>query len=262
MKYEDGYLIWEHGKIPVKLFKYMTTKYLDEILKTNSMVFHNPKEFNDPFDCNYRIKFPKDFEKTKEFLRNTDMFKSGTIPAEMLEPRAKYICNNYNFFVNDLNKTMDKHISKIGVSCFTSEDNNLRLWGLYADKHKGVCLGFDISKDEEFFATTHSVVYVDEYPEIDYYVDVEQSFNKIVVIKHSIWSDEKEYRIVKKPNEGRYFFNKTCLTDIIFGYNLRDDAAYKENIIKIVKENGYPNVKFKQAYIMKDKFDVSYEVIE
>jgi DUF2971 family protein len=38
---------------------------------------------------------------------------------------------------------------KWGALCLSSERNNPLLWSHYADKHKGLCLGFEIGPDEE-----------------------------------------------------------------------------------------------------------------
>jgi len=57
--------------------------------------------------------------------------------------------------------------SETGLLCFSGNWTSPLLWGHYADSHKGICIGFDLSKDR-----AHKVHYMnkrleaklDQYP--------------------------------------------------------------------------------------------------
>lgn len=116
-----------------------------------------------------------------------------------------------------LRKTKDKLSKSKGLLCFSKTWKNPVLWGHYADKHRGLCLGFSIPE-------THArqVAYVNSrfsWPEV---VD-EQFMQQLLFTKFSHWSYEKEYRVYAQLNtqeNGLYFveFSDTLsLHEVIVG---------------------------------------------
>lgn len=262
MKIKTNFLTWEGGRIPLKLYKYISVIPIKEILIHNRLKFQNPADFNDPFDCNINIKLSKDYNFIHEHLLETDLYKTGNIPEVILELKAENMMENHSEFEYKTNEVIRKHIKESGVSCFTTDPNNLLMWSHYADKHRGVCLGFDVKEDLNFFATTHPVKYINKYPTLDYIIlKDEKTLTAVISTKQKIWQYENEYRIWKKPNQGFYTFNKNCLTEIIFGYNMRFDESIKSEILQILIDKGYENINVKQALLMNDKYDIFYEDI-
>lgn len=81
--------------------------------------------------------------------------------------------------------------SRLGLLCFTRGYREPILWGHYADKHRGVCLGFDLADD-----WVAPVKYVKSRPNIiteDGTVD-EEAFVRTSIYKDRTWSYEKEIR--------------------------------------------------------------------
>jgi len=78
------------------------------------------------------------------------------------------------------------------------------LWAHYADKHRGICLGFDVF-DELF----HQVSYVTSRPPMPKFAD--QSFIKsLMFTKYVHWSYEDEFRAyisLQECEDGLYFAN-------------------------------------------------------
>jgi hypothetical protein len=101
------------------------------------------------------------------------------------------------------------------------------LWGHYADKHKGICLGFEV-QDENFF---EPVNYVDSRPTLKDFgcsslSEIKESqMRQILFTKWDAWAYEEEYRAYVSLNESDpvtdlHFatFNPALkLTDIIVG---------------------------------------------
>lgn len=84
-------------------------------------------------------------------------------------------------------KETKKELSKTkGLLCFSETWNNPVLWGHYADKHKGICLGFEVPRVEK-------VDYVEcRFPPPLIYN--EEFMKKLLFTKFKHWEYEREYR--------------------------------------------------------------------
>jgi hypothetical protein len=86
--------------------------------------------------------------------------------------------------------------SNTGLLCFTKDWTKLLLWSHYADKHKGICLGFDLKQN-----TFEEVEYVDKRlrPELDdeeQFTLPERLQTRLHLLKASDWRYEEELRIL------------------------------------------------------------------
>jgi len=104
-----------------------------------------------------------------------------------------------------------------GLLCFSKHWHNPVLWSHYAEKHRGICLGFDMP-----LIPPSQVSYVDtRFPMPEYY---NQEFvRKLLFTKFKHWEYEEEYRVYISLNEsidGLYFAdfgNNLILKSIILG---------------------------------------------
>lgn len=104
-----------------------------------------------------------------------------------------------------------------GLLCFSRSWHNPVLWGHYADKHRGMCLGFDIPTD-----LLRQICYVKSrltWPKI-----VDENFvQKLLFTKFLHWSYEDEYRVFLSLDthiDGLYyadFSEKLVLRQVIVG---------------------------------------------
>lgn len=83
-----------------------------------------------------------------------------------------------------------------GLICFSKSWDNPVLWSHYADKHKGICLGFDIDNDP---SKLHHVEYI-EKPFLLTFDSIPPQINKaiadkLVRIKYAHWRYENEVRM-------------------------------------------------------------------
>lgn len=113
-----------------------------------------------------------------------------------------------------------KQISKTtGILCFSRNWRNPVQWSHYAEKHKGICMGFEIPK-----RLLARVDYVDERLPYRNVIDMEL-MKKFLTTKFSHWSYEEEYRLFisldkNKDENGLYFSdfsNDTRLKQVIVG---------------------------------------------
>jgi hypothetical protein len=83
-----------------------------------------------------------------------------------------------------------EHMSKMcGLLCFSKSWHNPVLWGHYADKHRGMCLGFDVPSD-----LLRQVCYVNSRLVWQKIVD-EAFVQRLLFTKFVHWSYEDEYRM-------------------------------------------------------------------
>ena len=98
-----------------------------------------------------------------------------------------------------------------GVICFCRDWKNPLMWGHYGDKHKGICLSFDI--DDEHIKE------IDYFPErmtVDIDMDkkfgglTEEIVEKLMCAKYSGWEYEDEVRVIvelKEKDTSGFFFS-------------------------------------------------------
>lgn len=115
---------------------------------------------------------------------------------------------------------------RIGVICFSTNWQSPVMWSHYADKHKGICLGFDIP--DEFAIPIKYVTARDAAA-----AEAQLARNKpdaafaerFMTTKYDAWSYEKERRLYVgleecDPKSGMYFYNfgpSLTLKEIILG---------------------------------------------
>jgi hypothetical protein len=91
-------------------------------------------------------------------------------------------------FRKALKKTKSDMSKTKGILCFSKTWKNPLLWSHYADKHKGVCLGFDVSNE-----IIEKVDYLSERFPVPQVLD-DAFMKKILFSKFEHWSYEQEYR--------------------------------------------------------------------
>ena len=245
-------------------------KIITSILKDKTLKVTNPKDFNDPFDCNiphieegldnlllnlikkeFKGKQYKKELKTKEFKVHIEELREEVVKA-----------------TNELHDLWDDSISKFKVISFSSKDDNILMWSHYANYHQGLVLGFK-KLEKTFFKDAKRVNYNYQQESkrfiFNYIVKkaitiknnqdmMDEESEKIIpylfnyfYIKKEDWKYENEWRIVFQVDDVRISqyqenieivnFEQETLSEIIFGYKM--DNKQKKEIIKIVKNCNY-----------------------
>lgn len=113
-----------------------------------------------------------------------------------------------------------------GVICFSSTWENPVLWGHYADKHRGIALGFEVANDLLFEAKYEdSRFHLPRDPESLRAKPDEDTIHRILATKFTDWRYEKEWRLfveltTARSESGLYFeeFSESLkLTEVILG---------------------------------------------
>lgn len=159
--------------------------WLSDLIIKRRLYGTNPTKINDPFDCNLSLSY--------ESLNDTQK--------------------------KQLIETIDK---KWKILCFSTSQSNTLLWSHYADKHKGICIEFDIEKDK-IFQCALKVQYEKKVP--NFGNDLNDYVLRLIT-KSDAWEYEDEYRILA--------YNQEYCTDselVLF----KDDYISKEISIDCIK---------------------------
>ncbi len=119
----------------------------------------------------------------------------------------------------------DETNRSVGVLCFSKAWSNPVLWSHYADKHRGLALGFDIP-DEWAMEVNYTGAMLKAELEHSLPSETNSSFgDKLLTTKFSHWQYEKEVRTIIKledsHSEGELYFLPYCnamrLREVIIG---------------------------------------------
>ena len=116
-----------------------------------------------------------------------------------------------------LNRVKAKLSDKCGLLCFTKGWKSPVMWGHYADRHRGICLGFDVrdglAKNVEYVSSRL------KWPDNA----GEEFMGRVICTKFKHWSYEEEYRLYVNLDEcedGLYFYKfseQLVLKQVIVG---------------------------------------------
>ena len=154
-----------------------------------------------------------------------------------LSPYLRYRNSKVRKRFHDVRKAISK---KHGLLCFSESWSEPLLWGHYADKHKGITIGFEISNYEIL-----KVDYVEKRVKLELTNDPQENeqlfLNTLGKEKYKKWAHENEYRIwVRLENctmiDGHYFIqfgNSPKVKEIVLGCKYDNSEEY---ILKLSKD--------------------------
>ena len=196
----------------------------------------------------------------RSILNNT-LWCSNT--KEFNDPVDPYIRNDKN---ESSNQFYNYLLERIKVACLTTHNDNTLMWSHYADKHKGICIEYDISQlqnNNNFILKkidyNLSMLLFDLKNEI--LLDNNKSIKSIIdlfTVKSKEWEYEDEYRILFYDEENKNP-NGTLINlpikSICFGIQTsREDKELVYNIVNSINEKNknkntkkYKRIKLYQA---------------
>lgn len=212
----------------IKVFRYLSSDSLIATISDFTLKFSLPTTFNDPYDnnipvaSNFKEKNIKNSIKSSferyiseresfeqkclfdrmfcDFIKSdTDILSaitSGNMDYVVDEVFSNMLDNNTDFLFN-----FPKPSSKDVICCFSKRNDNLLMWGHYADNHKGGIVEFELP--QKFADDSFEIVYTDTVPKVDaynlYFGDTSTVLKLLrsnCRIKSSCWSYEEEIRFV------------------------------------------------------------------
>ena len=153
---------------------------------------------------------------------------------------------------------LQSYLKPCGVLCLsTSKCDLILMFSHYADRHKGVCLQFEIDDDDSLDEVApfngREVNYKDIIPPFE---DANQAHTTLLT-KHKKWEYEKEYRvfkIVELGNDRIMQYQPEQLKGAIFGLHMTADDSFL--IKRWFKLGGYENVFFNKAELSENGFAI------
>ena len=222
------------------IYKYFSiNEYTIRTLINNELYFSSPHDYNDPFECLFNIDIP-----------------IGSKAASMAQYEFKdEIDSNQNAILEKTEKFInDGIVSKIGIVCFSENNDDIRMWSHYANHHKGICLEFDWKPFAEFFQGK-KVKYNLELPKVIFSDnDPSEEIIRTMFSKLIHWEYEDEVRSVIKfdDHKGKRLqrFDPRALSRVIFGQKTTwEDQLLIHKIIS--RHEAYRHVKYSRAILNK-----------
>ena len=223
------------------IYKYINLNDgIEHILGKNTFKFTQPTDFNDPFDCYEKlINIPLDKKQFRKYL------KEQSVAQNISEERLETIFQNA-IKPDTLFETIKQHKDKFKLTCFSKIFDETLMWSHYADKHKGLCIGFvldNMSTEYKMYPVHYSSKIQTINPNTFYFY----AFYYLVTFKEKKWAYEKEIRAVSLKSNSILSYPKSAVKEVIFGCQVNPDTI-TETIDKI-KEMNYSGVTISKMEI-------------
>jgi hypothetical protein len=168
---------------------------------------------------------------------------------DMNDPyELRCVCSDDPRSQEALEKTATEVGERYGVECFSRSWNNILMWSHYGDKHRGICLGFDVPeaviRPVEYVADVQAVgrLMVEKHRDFDQGKGL-KLVDRLCGAKYGGWSYEEEIRVHGERHEideetGYYFVEfgtRLKLKEVIAGVRFPFSRRPIEDALK-----GYP----------------------
>jgi hypothetical protein len=159
-----------------------------------------------------------------------------------------------------LDRTRTYAVENHGALCFSRSWNNILMWSHYGERHKGICLGFDVPDEN-----TQEVKYVDDVFVVGNLDDVPVEERRKILhhlywTKYRGWCYKEEVRLNASRDEideetGKYFVSfseQLKLKEVIAGVRFPMSRGPIENALRGYSED----VKIVKAGRSAKKFEI------
>ena len=132
----------ERAKNPNVLYKHRKAD-LFTLERLNEVYLANPRDFNDPYDCQINI-----IDSVKAAANQAEKMTNKSVISKIKKLKS----------LNHIYKKMEHDISKSVILSFSYLKDNVLMWAHYAEEHRGFCLGFRLSKTFTEYNEEHLIV--------------------------------------------------------------------------------------------------------
>lgn len=231
------------------IYKYFcVNENTKDSLKEAYLWLSSPTTFNDPFDTwTEFVSFNPSAQQINE------MGERASLQFQR-EQFDNFVTSRPDQFRQAFYQALRGTVETRGVCCFSKNNESILMWSHYADRHRGLCLGFDPNESRLDLMPAFDVRYTLDFQPVNYFSMSREALIFMHITKSVEWQYEKEVRILR-DRVGRMPFKREALREVIFG--CRIDQSAKDDIIDIV-ENNYKGVVFKQAKMIPGKFGLEF----
>lgn len=228
-----------------------------DLFSKKELYIPSPLTFNDPFDCKAfithkgcavedlfyycvdRVRYNGEPGKSEEEIQG-EAFEMlcGTLHEELFtgtSELSRSLDVHKEQFLRDIKGDPQSDLHGIGVISLSEKNDDILMWGHYADCHKGYCLEFNRQALVEWLKSVpgklSEVIYEKAYPTVGDYLKYKKE-NKLdelfLLIKSIHWSYEEELRILvgidwKRDKPHMLSLPENILTGVIFGCEMLGD---------------------------------------
>lgn len=218
---------------------------IGQILEKNTFKFTDPKDFNDPFDCNeLMLDISISPEEEKQHIK--DAAAKLHLPRKVVRKNLRQMGDKTVY-----QKVLKEKKKDFKVSCFSEISDDVLMWSHYADKHRGICIGFNLEHTTQEYVL-YPVNYIDEVQQIDGMANTPYVFYYWVTFKADRWKYEKEIRAVSKNRQSFIQYPREAVWEVIFGCNVKPSIIEKS--VKALRRMGYKKLKFFKMEIDANTF--------
>lgn len=215
-----------------------------ETLAGSQLYYANPSELNDPLDCRPTVK--QDIE-----LKNLHQLCGQIITKTKDEKTAndkiahwQYMSTQYGglktdqdardayaqYLVHEIQSQLDNLFRGQGVLSLAKNWNCPLMWSHYADQHQGLCIGYEVDRDQQDKIQPINYVQdrriatsaIEKWIMKDCKIAKKQVSETYFYCKASHWEYEKEYRdVAKRPGLQNNLFS---IENIYFGMRCPDSV--------------------------------------
>lgn len=253
-------------EIPEKLYKYQSFSLNTLMnLKSHSLYFGSPNEFNDPYDCAIITSLDDPTLSDIEIIRQHELNNKETPSKHLITLGELDSQELKRIWMKNAKKAIldikDKYFNNMGVTCFSELKDDLAMWAHYGGKYKGFCLEFDTNRTT--FERVQQVKYVERMPSLNLVrlmlEDDDQILQTLNCRKSIVWEYEKEWRIFHEHAGTKYTYEPEELTAIYFGPDIEPQAL---DIICLIMNIQNPRVEFYEGKRSDREFKVEFTKAE
>lgn len=251
MKYNIIAQAVANDNIPLYIYKYMDIECAKAIIKHNTIRFKSAPEFNDPFDGKAYVSGKR--ISVEDIYSHFDL---TSLPAQKRDKELNLKIMDLNALHDVANAVYAEFDAHTAITCFSEVDDSLLMWAHYSNKHEGVCMKFDISKDLDFFSILAKVKYKEDFVAYDF-SEVEKHIFDQYTTKGLDWKYEHEIRLIKiNTVPGDFKFNKESLVEITFGCKSHKEDI--DEIGEILKQHNYNGINLRMAMIASENYKLNF----
>lgn len=178
-----------------------------DALTNNSIWLSSPRVFNDPFDCMHNVDYTKQIAQDA-IAACTQLFGEDIVaPVFAFEDNEQKLYTYAKNFTGDFQKDINTTYNRYFIGCFSESFNinSLRMWGHYANSHRGFIVEYDLGKIDQIsgcalFPVFYSKTY--QSPQIPWSRSQFSKYALDTVFRKAIeWRYEREWRWMEYSEE-------------------------------------------------------------
>ena len=178
-----------YDSIDKTIYKYVSLDTATKIIESNSLLYASPNSFNDPFEMSMNfLDVNLSSEDVDTIINDWNVNEFERTNMREYYQRNPHILSKIFFEILEEGK------NEIGVTCFSKSYMKTLMWSHYANKHAGLCLGFNFEDNDNDDFVQAEIKYVTKVKTLHYIKETRQSTYDWVFSKSHVWAYEEEVR--------------------------------------------------------------------